>query len=171
MAELSTLVTSRPYHDTRSTNLTIDIGRIRLNRKKQKEGVYALKTLCNDKLKPIFASATISGLFAIFHDGTDYFRIKNIPDNVGSREILRSVGLKVYDSVDSIKSGARSSSLASLVKDLISGKITRMTDDKQIDAMKSNLQATGQRTDLSGNYYDFYKNIDTNGTSTTQCRT
>ncbi|MFY9795938.1 MAG: hypothetical protein WAJ93_09630, partial [Candidatus Nitrosopolaris sp.] len=46
--------------------------------------------------------------------------------------------------------------------DLMSGKITRMTDDKQIDAMKSNLQATGQRTALSGNYYDFYKNIDTN---------
>jgi hypothetical protein len=42
-----------------------------------------------------------------------------------------------------------------------SGKITRMTDDKQIDAMKSNLQATGQRTTQSGNYYDFYKNRQT----------
>jgi hypothetical protein len=52
--------------------------------------------------------------------------------------------------------------LGDLVKDLISGKITRMTDDKQIDAMKSNLQATGQRTAQSGNYYDFYKNIDIN---------
>src|SRR5215469_17974049 len=52
--------------------------------------------------------------------------------------------------------------LGDLVKDLISDKITRMTDDKQIDAMKSNLQATGQRTAQSGNYYDFYKNIDTN---------
>ncbi|MGB6532833.1 MAG: hypothetical protein WBF33_32460 [Candidatus Nitrosopolaris sp.] len=51
--------------------------------------------------------------------------------------------------------------LGDLVKDLMSGKITRMTDDKQIDAMKSNLQATGQRTAQSGNYYDFYKNIDT----------
>jgi hypothetical protein len=115
MDELSTSVTSQPYRDTQSTTF-IDIGRIRLNRKKQKEGVYALKSLFNDnsKLKPIFAGATISGLFAILLDsGTDYFRIKNIPDNAESREILRSVGLEVYDSVDSIKSSARSSSLAS----------------------------------------------------------
>ena len=65
------------------------------------------------KVESIFAGAAISGLFAIFHDGTDYFRIKNIPDNVESREILRSLGLEVYDNVDSIKSSARSSSLAS----------------------------------------------------------
>ncbi|MGB8936694.1 MAG: hypothetical protein WCC17_16495 [Candidatus Nitrosopolaris sp.] len=56
---------------------------------------------------PIFAGAAISGLFAIFQDGTDYFRIKNIPDEVESREILGSVGLEVYGSVDSIKSSAR----------------------------------------------------------------
>ena len=75
-----------------------------------------LKSLCNDNshdrldnLKPIFAGAAISGLFAIFQDGTDYFRIKNIPDNAESREILRSIGLEVYDSVNSIKSSARSS--------------------------------------------------------------
>lgn len=112
MDELNTLMKSQPYHDN-----FIDIGRIMLNRKKQKEGVYALKSLCNDnsynKLKSIFAGAAISGLFAIFHDGTDYLRIKNIPDNAESREILRSLGLEVYDSVDSIKSSARSSSLAS----------------------------------------------------------
>jgi hypothetical protein len=47
--------------------------------------------------------------------------------------------------------------LGDLVKDLISGKITRMTDDKQIDTMRSNLQATGLRTAQSGNYYEFYK--------------
>ena len=109
--EFNTLMKSQPYHDN-----FIDIGRIKLNRKKQKEGVYALKSLCNDKscnkLKSIFAGAAISGLFAIFHDGTDYFRIKNIPDNAESREILRTLGLEVYDSVDSIKSTAKSSSLA-----------------------------------------------------------
>ncbi len=55
---------------------------------------------------PYLQVLAISGLFAIFHDGTDYFRIKNIPDNAESREILRSVGLEVYDSVDSIKSSA-----------------------------------------------------------------
>ena len=108
------MVTSQSYRDIRSTNF-LDIGRIRLNRKKQKEGVYSLKSLCNDnsnKLKPIFACGAISGLFVTFQDGTDYFRMKNIPDNAESREILRSVGLEVYDSVNSIKSSARSSSLA-----------------------------------------------------------
>jgi hypothetical protein len=112
MDELGTLMTSQPYHDIQSTNF-IDIGRIKLNRKKQKEGVYALKSLCDDKdynkLKPIFVGAAISGLFAIFYDGTDYFRIKNISDNAESREVLRTLGLEVYDSVDSIKSSARSS--------------------------------------------------------------
>jgi hypothetical protein len=108
MDELDTLMKSQPYHDN-----FIDIGRIKLNRKKQKEGVYALKSLSNDKsyskLKSIFAGAAISGLFAIFHDGTDYFRIKNMPDNPESREILRTLGLELYDTVDSIKSSARSS--------------------------------------------------------------
>jgi hypothetical protein len=114
MDELN-MMKSRPYDDIQSTDF-IDIGRIKLNRKKQKEGVYALKSLCNDKsynkLKPIFAGAAISGLFAIFHDGTDYFRIKNISDNAESREVLRTLELEVYDSVDSIKSSAKSSSLA-----------------------------------------------------------
>ena len=89
----------------------MDIGRIRLNRKKQKEGIHALKTLLdnNRNLKSIFAGAAISGLFAIFYDGDDYFRVKNIPDNNKSRLMLRDLGLELYNSVDSIKSTARSS--------------------------------------------------------------
>jgi hypothetical protein len=89
----------------------MDIGRIRLNRKKQKEGIHALKTVFgnNRNLKPIFAGAAISGLFAIFYDGDDYFRVKNIPDNNKSRLMLRDLGLELYNSVDSIKSTARSS--------------------------------------------------------------
>lgn len=42
MDELNTLMKSQPYHDH-----FIDIGRINL-RKKQKEGVYALKSLSYD---------------------------------------------------------------------------------------------------------------------------
>jgi hypothetical protein len=42
-----------------------------------------------------------------------------------------------------------------LVKDLIAGKITRFTDDQQIDIMKTNLQTSGQVTGLSGKPYDF----------------
>jgi hypothetical protein len=89
----------------------MDIGRIKLNRKKQKEGIAALKNLLNNNqnLKPIFAGAAISGLFVIFYDGADYFRVKNIPDNTECRLILQDLGLELYNSVDCIKSTARSS--------------------------------------------------------------
>jgi intergrase/recombinase len=50
--------------------------------------------------------------------------------------------------------------LGDLVKDLMAGKITRITDDQQIDIMKTNLQTSGQITGLSGKLYDFYKQID-----------
>ncbi len=50
--------------------------------------------------------------------------------------------------------------LGDLAKDLIAGKITRLTDDQQIDVMNTNLQTTGQITGLSGKPYDFYKQID-----------
>jgi hypothetical protein len=50
--------------------------------------------------------------------------------------------------------------LGNLVKDLITGKLTHVTEDQQIDIMKTNLQTTGQITGLSGKPYDFYKQID-----------
>lgn len=43
----------------------------------------------------------------------------------------------------------------------LAGKITHMTDDMQIDLMKTNFQANGQSTIQQGNYYDFYKTVDT----------
>ena len=61
------------------------------------------------KIKPIFAAAALSGIFAIFYDGIDYFRIKNIPDTEESRQMLSTMGLEIYDSVDSMKSAARRS--------------------------------------------------------------
>src|SRR5215831_9652773 len=80
----------------------LDIGRIRLDRKKQKEGLEGIKRLFadngngsnNSKIKPISAGAAISGLFAIFYDGDDYFRIKNIPDNKESRQLLYDLGFE-----------------------------------------------------------------------------
>ena len=98
-------------------NNFVDIGRIRLNRKKQKEGIQGLKDTIsnmnnnanNSNIKPIFGGAAISGLFAIFHDGTDYFRVKNIPDTEESRQVLQDIGIELYGSVESIKSAARSS--------------------------------------------------------------
>ena len=97
----------------------LDIGRIQLNRKMQKEGLVGLKSVfasnngnCgnNSKIKPIFAGAAISGLFAIFHDGYNYFRIKNIPDNKESRQILYDLGLEqINGDVQSMKMTAMDS--------------------------------------------------------------
>jgi hypothetical protein len=94
----------------------LDVGRIRLNRKKQKEGLEGLKSVFaannNDngvnksKVKPIFAGAAISGLFAILHDSdnNNYFRIKNIPDNKESRQFLYNLGFEqVNGDVQSMK--------------------------------------------------------------------
>ena len=50
--------------------------------------------------------------------------------------------------------------LGNLVKDLMAGKLTQVTEDQQIDIMKANLQTTGQMTGLSGKPYEFYKQID-----------
>ena len=67
----------------------LDIGRLILNRGKQQEGIESLKKLLNNSnssAKPLFAGAAISGIFAIFHDGSDYIRIKNISDNKEARK-------------------------------------------------------------------------------------
>jgi hypothetical protein len=88
----------------------LDIGRIHLGRKKQKESIEGLKSIYagssgnNGKINPVFAGAAISGLFTIFHDGDDYFRIKNIPDNKESRQLLYNLGFKqVNGDVQSMK--------------------------------------------------------------------
>jgi hypothetical protein len=93
-------------------NKFVDIGRLKLNRKKQQEGIESLRNLLqngSDSVKLIFAGAAISGLFAIFNDGVDFFRIKNIIDSKEAHELIESVGLEVNDSVTSIKQAARNS--------------------------------------------------------------
>jgi hypothetical protein len=50
--------------------------------------------------------------------------------------------------------------LGDLVKDLLLGKITHLTEEKQIEVMKINMQASGQNTAQLGGHHDFYKNID-----------
>ena len=95
----------------------VDIGRLKLNRKKQKEGIEGLRTTMDyierisEKLNPIFAGAAVSGLFVIFYDtgDQDYFRIKNVPDTVESRRLLNTLGLTINDNVDSMKMTAKSS--------------------------------------------------------------
>ena len=100
----------------------IDIGRMKLNRKKQKEGLDGLRSIINAyddnnnlKIKPVFAGAAISGLFAIFYDKNDddYFRVKNIPDSEEARQIFdNAFGLKISDNTESMKAMAARSSLA-----------------------------------------------------------
>jgi intergrase/recombinase len=50
--------------------------------------------------------------------------------------------------------------LGDLVKDLMAGKVERMSPDKQIEIMKVQAQASGLLTGQMGNYSDFYKRID-----------
>src|SRR5437763_15302930 len=73
----------------------VDIGRIKLNRRKQREGLEELKNISNnnnfqERIKPIFAGAAISGLFVIFYnkEDHDYFRVKNILDSNEARRVL-----------------------------------------------------------------------------------
>ena len=90
----------------------LDIGRIVLNRRKQRQGIDALKNIAyectSSKIKPIIAGAAISGLFAIFYDG-EYFRIKNIPDTNEARQIFDKLGLSISDSVQSVKQNTKQS--------------------------------------------------------------
>ena len=67
-----------------------------------------------NNVKPIFAAAAISGLFAVFYDckDGDYLRIKNIPDTAEAKELLKSVGLDGRYGVESMKTAAAKSSLA-----------------------------------------------------------
>jgi hypothetical protein len=112
--ELGMETETEPERDT-----FVDIGRIRLNRKKQGKGIQGLRDVM-DKLKdgynikPIFAAAAISGLFSVFYDckDGDYLRIKNIPDTAEAKELLKSIGLEVRYGVESVKAAAAESSLA-----------------------------------------------------------
>ncbi len=97
----------------------VDIGRINLNRKKQGMGIHGLgnvmETMKNgNKVKPIFAAAAVSGLFAIFYDydDDDYLSVKNISDTAEAKKLLKSIGLDVCYDVESMKAAAAKSSLA-----------------------------------------------------------
>jgi hypothetical protein len=90
----------------------VDLGRLKLNRRKQLEGLGSLINLLNNgdtNVKPIFAGAAISGLFAIFYDGKEFFRIKNISESIDAHKLLKGVGLDVNDTVSAVKRAARNS--------------------------------------------------------------
>ena len=91
----------------------VDMGRLPLNRKMQAEGLDALKDVAKgvqaESIKPIMAGAAISGLYVIFKKQELFFRIKNIPDTIDARQIIEKLGLILTDSIESVKSQARSS--------------------------------------------------------------
>ena len=95
-----------------NNNSFIDMGRIRLNKRKQREGIEALKNVldeCNpENIKPVMAGAAISGLFVIFQDN-EFFRVKNIPDTREARQLISKLGLGLNDTVEMAKTQARSS--------------------------------------------------------------
>ena len=100
-----------PKKETKATDF-IDFGRIVLNRKKQRVGIEALRELTQEcassKVRAIKSCAAISCIYAIFYDG-EYFRVKNIPDTVESRQTLEKMGLSVSESVQSVKRNAKQS--------------------------------------------------------------
>ena len=95
-----------------NNNSFIDMGRIRLNRRKQREGIEALKNVldeCNpENIKPVMAGVAVSGLFVIFQDN-EFFRVKNIPDTREARQLISKLGLCLNDKVEMVKTQARSS--------------------------------------------------------------
>ena len=95
-----------------NNNSFIDMGRIRLNRRKQREGIKALKNVINEcnseSIKPVMAGVAISGLFVIFQDN-EFFRIKNIPDTREARQLISKLGLGLNDTVEMVKTQATSS--------------------------------------------------------------
>jgi hypothetical protein len=90
----------------------VDMGRIHLNRRKQREGIEALRNVINEcnseNIKPVMAGAAISGLFVIFQVN-EFFRIKNIPDTREARQLISELGLVLNDKVEMVKTQARSS--------------------------------------------------------------
>ena len=107
------LVNDEQKRETESADRRFtDYGRVVLNRRKQREGINALRNVVNEskssKIKPVMAGAAISGLYAIFFDA-EFFRIKNIPDSYEAREIFEKLGLDIDDSVQSVKENAKRS--------------------------------------------------------------
>ena len=95
-----------------NNNSFVDMGRISLNRRRQREGIEALKNVINEcnseSIKPVMAGTAISGLFVIFQDN-EFFRVKNIPDTRKARQLISKLGLGLNDKVEMVKTQARSS--------------------------------------------------------------
>jgi intergrase/recombinase len=84
-------------------------------------------------------------------------------DNNKKKTEWRTIGVRIRNSelpvLNRQLDRLNYSTLGDLVKDLVNGKITKLTEDQQIDIMNTILQANAQVTCISGKPFDFYKQI------------
>ena len=84
--------------------------------------------------------------------------------DTGSGNRWKTIGVKVKESELGIFNKQLQrfgwQTLGDLVKDLMAGKIERMSPYKQIEIMKIQAQASGLLTSQLGDYSEFYKKID-----------
>jgi hypothetical protein len=84
-------------------------------------------------------------------------------DNNKKKTEWRTIGVRIRNSelpvLNRQLDRLNYSTLGDLVKDLVNGKISKLTEDQQIDIMNINLQANAQVTCISGKPFDFYKQI------------
>jgi predicted acylesterase/phospholipase RssA len=102
--------------------------------------------MSEDKVRKVQRALVLQGGGALGAYDVGVFQALYKKINTGSD------GRSLFDVVAGISSG--------LVRGLIAGKITQVTEDEQIEIMKTNLQISGQLTGLLGKPYDFYKQID-----------
>jgi hypothetical protein len=93
---------------------------------------------------------------------TDVQTFEQLDANSGSK--WKTIGAKVKESELGIFNKQLQrfgwQTLGDLVKDLMAGKIKRMSPDKEIEIMKIQAQSGGLLTSQLGDYSEFYKKID-----------
>ena len=93
---------------------------------------------------------------------TDAQAFQQLDATSGSK--WKTIGVKVKESELSIFNKQLQrfgwQTLGDLVKDLMAGKIERMSPDKEIEIMKIQAQSSGLLTSQLGDYSEFYKKID-----------
>lgn len=90
----------------------IDPGRIPLNRKRQGIGIQGLRDALRSGAEAWFGDAAVKGLYALFRDREEWFRVKEVPDTKEARALLRKSGLTGLGSVEGARRAAKRNSVA-----------------------------------------------------------
>lgn len=88
------------------------------------------------------------------------FYYKNSPSNTRKKITeWRTIGVRIKNSelpvINRQLDRLNYSTLGDLVKDLVNGKITGVTEDQQIDIINANMQGNGQITSLPGKPFEY----------------